>query len=113
MQPEISLRRSPSCLRERSVSVADKDIYTWVSSALKIQWNKCNVEMYICHVTVSVRSFCPYAIHSFVPMIHLFWYLCVLSSLCSAPVYYTNKVKLKSALISIKHSKVLSSDTYI
>ena len=32
-QPEISLRQSPSCLRERSVSVVDKDVYTWVSSA--------------------------------------------------------------------------------
>ena len=32
IQPEISLRRSASCLRERLVSDVDKDMYTWVSS---------------------------------------------------------------------------------
>ena len=35
VQPEISLRQSPSCLRERSVSSVDKDVYTYVSSAYK------------------------------------------------------------------------------
>ena len=35
IQPEISLRQSPSCLRERSVSAVDEDMYTWVSSAYK------------------------------------------------------------------------------
>jgi len=34
-QPEISLRQSLSCLREISVSVVDKDMHTWVSSAHK------------------------------------------------------------------------------
>ena len=38
IQPEISLRQWPSCLRERSVSVVDKDMYTWVSSAYK-RWS--------------------------------------------------------------------------
>jgi len=32
---QISLRQSRSCLRERSVSAVDKDMYTWVSSAYK------------------------------------------------------------------------------
>ena len=35
MQREISLRQSPSCVRERPVSVVDKCMYTWVSSAYK------------------------------------------------------------------------------
>jgi len=35
MQPETSLRQSPSCLRERSVSAVDKDMYTRVLSAYK------------------------------------------------------------------------------
>jgi len=35
IQPEISLRQSQSCLRERSVSALDKDVYTWISSASK------------------------------------------------------------------------------
>ena len=35
IQLEISLRQSPSCLRERSVSPVDKDIHTWVSSAYR------------------------------------------------------------------------------
>jgi len=35
IQPEISLRQSPSCLRERSVYVVDKNVYTWVSSGYK------------------------------------------------------------------------------
>ena len=34
IQPEIS-RQSPSCLRERSVSAVDKDMYTWISSGNK------------------------------------------------------------------------------
>ena len=33
IQPEISLRQSSSCFREGSVTVVDKDMYTWVSSA--------------------------------------------------------------------------------
>jgi len=33
IQPEISVRQSPSCLRERSLSAVDKDMHTWVSSA--------------------------------------------------------------------------------
>ena len=33
ISPEISLRQSPNCLTERSVSAVDKDMYTWVSSA--------------------------------------------------------------------------------
>ena len=37
--PEISPRESPSCLRERSVSAVDKDMYTWVSSAYKLWCN--------------------------------------------------------------------------
>jgi len=35
IQPDISLRQSPNCLRERSVSDIDKDMYTWVSSTYK------------------------------------------------------------------------------
>jgi len=35
IQPDIPLRQSTSCLRERSVSAVDKDMYTWVSSAYK------------------------------------------------------------------------------
>jgi len=35
IQPEISLRQSPSCVREIYVSAVDKDMYTWVSSAYK------------------------------------------------------------------------------
>jgi len=35
IQPEISLRQSPSCLREISVSAVDKNMYIWVSSAYK------------------------------------------------------------------------------
>jgi len=35
IQPEISLRQSPSCLRETLVFIVDKDMYTWVSSAYK------------------------------------------------------------------------------
>ena len=35
IQPDISLGQSLSCLRERSVSAVDKDMYTWVSSAYK------------------------------------------------------------------------------
>jgi len=35
IQPEISLRQSPSCLRERSVSAVDKYMHTRVSSAYK------------------------------------------------------------------------------
>ena len=35
IQPGISLRQSPSCLREISVSAVDKDLYTWVLSAYK------------------------------------------------------------------------------
>ena len=35
IQPEISLRQSPSYLMETSVSSVDKDMYTWVSSAYK------------------------------------------------------------------------------
>ena len=35
MEPAISLRQSPICLREISVSAVDKDMYTWVSSAYK------------------------------------------------------------------------------
>ena len=34
-QPKISLRQSPSCLRERWVSAVDKDMFTWVLSAYK------------------------------------------------------------------------------
>jgi len=30
IQPELSPRQSPSCLRERSVFTVDKDKYTWV-----------------------------------------------------------------------------------
>jgi len=36
MQLDISLRRSPSCVRERSMSALDKDMYCWMSSAY--QW---------------------------------------------------------------------------
>ena len=32
IQPEISLRQSPSCLRERLVSTVDKDMHTLVSN---------------------------------------------------------------------------------
>jgi len=35
IQREISLRQSPSWLRERSVSTVYKDMYTWVSPAYK------------------------------------------------------------------------------
>ena len=35
IQAEISLRQSPSCLREISVYAVDKGVYTWVSSAYK------------------------------------------------------------------------------
>ena len=36
---KLSLRQSPSCLRERSVVIVDIDMYTWVSSAYK-WWSK-------------------------------------------------------------------------
>ena len=35
MQHDTSLRQSPSCLREISVSAVDKGVYIWVSSAYK------------------------------------------------------------------------------
>ena len=35
IQPEISLRQSPSCLKERSVSAVDEDMYSWVLSTYK------------------------------------------------------------------------------
>jgi hypothetical protein len=35
IQPEISLRQSPSCLMERPVFDLEKDMYTWVSSTYK------------------------------------------------------------------------------
>jgi len=38
IQPEISLRQSPICVRERFVSAIDKYAYTWVSSAY-IWWS--------------------------------------------------------------------------
>jgi len=31
--------QSPSCLRERSVSAVDKEVYTWVSSVYKSWFN--------------------------------------------------------------------------
>jgi len=39
IHPTISLRQSPSCIRERSVSAVNKDMYTWVSSAYKLWSN--------------------------------------------------------------------------
>jgi len=35
IQLDISLRHSPSCVRDKSVSAVDKDFYTWVSSTYK------------------------------------------------------------------------------
>ena len=35
IQPKISPRQSPSCLRERSMAAVDQDMYPWVSSAYK------------------------------------------------------------------------------
>jgi len=39
IQPEILLRQSLSCLRERSVSAVDKELYTWVSDSLIYGWD--------------------------------------------------------------------------
>ena len=50
IQPEISLRQSPSCLRERSVSAVDKYMYTWMSSAYK-SWS--NLWLWIRELTVN------------------------------------------------------------
>ena len=35
IKPEILPRQSPSCVRERSESAVDTDMYTWVSSGYK------------------------------------------------------------------------------